>query len=88
MVAREDVKDSLINYLRTTQNEASEAPEIPRFSPIEIPVLPASFRLPTTRRNRCRARMASICLSLNLPPANTSMAKSLMIGHWAIGFQT
>ncbi|MCB1095377.1 MAG: hypothetical protein KDN22_07325 [Verrucomicrobiae bacterium] len=31
MVAREDVKDSLINYLRTTQNESSEAPENPAF---------------------------------------------------------
>ncbi|MDA0812823.1 MAG: hypothetical protein O3C21_10595 [Verrucomicrobia bacterium] len=31
MVARDEVKDSLINYLRTTQNESSVAPENPAF---------------------------------------------------------
>jgi hypothetical protein len=31
MVTRDEVKDSLINYLRTTQNESSEAPENPAF---------------------------------------------------------
>lgn len=31
MVAREELRDSLINYLRTTQNESSEAPENPAF---------------------------------------------------------